>query len=1214
MKAPASVLIIDSNRGSLALMAKKLRKSGIDVTRVLRKDYSGKLLETRPSVILLDGSLAGTAQKVRYSDSLMPPPVLLLYSSPPGDGYGQDLLRDADDFMVHPFSEKEVIARINALRKKRRRIMTGSAIQGVYDAFNRITETTRSGSDDLAVLRIASREVERMIPGVRCTIIILGENRARASALDFEGKEGMLSIPLELRKYPEIRRVIETRKHLNIHDVARHPLLKEVRKLIKGKPLFSFLLIPIFFQEEMIGLFFLRSIESKREFFDIEISFMKMMAVTTATALRNVRLHRSIQEQLVKERTARAEARAKGKITRRLEKLFEHTADGLLIVNSRGMVTDVNTNFTRLTGYGKGEAVGMKVDRVLLPMEKNQNPLSTLLKGKARTALINYELMRKEGSNRYMAAHVEPLPGRKREFLISLHDLTEKHQMDLVVQRTKDFLESVIQHSMDAIIAADMKGFILVFNKAAEKITGYKSEEVIGRKNIVELYSPGGAKDIMRKLRSSHYGGVGRLETCASNLINRDSEEIPINVSAAVIYNENGEEVASVGVFQDLRERLKVEKQLRQAQERLLESQRQEAVSALAGAAAHELNQPLTSILGYAELLQRVERSFARGEEDETTYSVLRNAANIINQEAERMAEVVRKLGEITEYETKEYFDGVRIMDLNRGGIKEDASAKLEFWENLFKSASYGMITVGEDTVITRANPAAELILGQNPVGRPITRYLHESQYSAAIENFYNLVRGSDMQGEAKIKRADGMPARLYLQATKVQGQKEIVMMFRDLGAERKADSIELKLPEQPETRRDEGAGKQIETLRQICECVCRGDDWEGTLLKILGLLRGEIWFDSAGVFFPEAENQVTILSRDKDENSLQKITLHLREDLWRYSQTFFKEGPLIYDDIQQLDMTGDSDEIKKTVSEIKARAMRSVVIVPLYLQGSTLGGMYLASRDEGHFQSADTPFLEQVAGQIAASLASSQLNVFKNKILHSEKLALVGQMAAGIAHELNNPLAAISASAEMILAEESQGDDGRGVKRAERILECTRRIQNMIGNLMGFARPSPDEFIEMDVFELIEKALVFSSCEFQQDKVTIENRIPVGLKPITGVPDQLQQVFINLISNAAHACEGKEQPTIEISARIMENGYMEISVEDNGIGIEAVDFQNIFEPFFTSKADRGGTGLGLSIVKDIVNRHGGVIQVESKPSEGSIFRVILPLRREGQS
>jgi PAS domain S-box-containing protein len=228
------------------------------------------------------------------------------------------------------------------------------------------------------------------------------------------------------------------------------------------------------------------------------------------------------------------------------------------------------------------------------------------------------------------------------------------------LRKTKEFLESLIEASVDAIVAADLTGTIILYNKSAERIYGHKREEVIGKMHVSRLYPEGGAKEVMRRIRSSDWGGVGRLDDMRSWAVDKDGTRIPTSLSAAMIY-ERGQPTATVGIFTDLRERLQTEERLAQAQRKLELSEKQALLAELAGTAAHELNQPLTSVMGYGELLIR---RLPAGTPE-------RNAAQVIMQEAERMANLVRKIGKITRYETKSYVGDQRILDLDRAADDE---------------------------------------------------------------------------------------------------------------------------------------------------------------------------------------------------------------------------------------------------------------------------------------------------------------------------------------------------------------------------------------------------------------------------------------------------------------------------------------------------------------------------------------------------------------
>jgi signal transduction histidine kinase len=165
----------------------------------------------------------------------------------------------------------------------------------------------------------------------------------------------------------------------------------------------------------------------------------------------------------------------------------------------------------------------------------------------------------------------------------------------------------------------------------------------------------------MEKLRSGENGGPGRLVQSRQDILSKTGEHIPVSMSAAIIY-EGGREIGTVGIFTDLRDRLKLERKLSDAENRLEESEKNKVLMALAGAAAHELNQPLTSVMGYAELVKRKIK-----ESDPSSKYV-----DVIYREAERMAEIVRKIGKITRYELKEYVGESTILDIQKAASHEE--------------------------------------------------------------------------------------------------------------------------------------------------------------------------------------------------------------------------------------------------------------------------------------------------------------------------------------------------------------------------------------------------------------------------------------------------------------------------------------------------------------------------------------------------------------
>ena len=235
------------------------------------------------------------------------------------------------------------------------------------------------------------------------------------------------------------------------------------------------------------------------------------------------------------------------------------------------------------------------------------------------------------------------------------HSPQDEHQrmLALELRRTQALLERLIDSSPDAVVACDLTGRVVLFNKAAEALTGYQAAEAIARLEARHLYPPGVPRDLIERMRSS--GPSLRVEGYRTELVPRAGEGVPVLVAASLL-EEEGDEMAWVAILVDQRERIDVEKRLATAEEKLKEREKQAMIAELAGAAAHELNQPLTSVLGYADLLRR---KVPPGDPSA-------RPVEIIYREAERMAEIVRKIGRITRYETTTYLGKVRIVDIDK--------------------------------------------------------------------------------------------------------------------------------------------------------------------------------------------------------------------------------------------------------------------------------------------------------------------------------------------------------------------------------------------------------------------------------------------------------------------------------------------------------------------------------------------------------------------
>lgn len=253
-----------------------------------------------------------------------------------------------------------------------------------------------------------------------------------------------------------------------------------------------------------------------------------------------------------------------------------------------------------------------------------------------------------------------------------------------------------------------------------------------------------------------------------------------------------------------------------------------------------------------------------------------------------------------------------------------------------------------------------------------------------------------------------------------------------------------------------------------------------------------------------------------------------------------------------------------------------------------------------------------EVEGVIAIGRDRTEVKELERQVIQAEKLATLGQLAAGVVHELNNPLTSISAYGEYLLKknEATDGDVGDREK-LHRIVEGAERILRFTQDLVTYARPSTEKPRFIAIEQVMDQAVVFCEHVIADAGATVDKSYAEELPPIYGVEGQLHQVFINLITNACHAMpQGAGRLWVETAEG--GEGHLEVRITDNGRGIPEDQVDKIFEPFFSTKGEGKGTGLGLSIVRNIVEQHGGNIAVRSQAGGGTTFAVRLPCKPTG--
>jgi len=322
---------------------------------------------------------------------------------------------------------------------------------------------------------------------------------------------------------------------------------------------------------------------------------------------------------------------------------------------------------------------------------------------------------------------------------------------------------------------------------------------------------------------------------------------------------------------------------------------------------------------------------------------------------------------------------------------------------------------------------------------------------------------------------------------------------------------------------------------------------------------------------------------------------------------------------VEETSFQGRADaHMRPVVTQLERE--RVALVVPLFMEGTVAAVLVVGEKLSGEiFDSDEIKLLEMLAGETVIALKNAslyeelesrmdELQRAHATLVESAKLAAIGELAASVAHEINNPLTVILANSNLLLRQ--LPSDAPARKRVSTIEMEATRAGKIVRDLLSFARRREAKREQVSVHELLDRAIELLGPRLTGGRVEVERVFDLALPAIAGDRDQLTQVFLNLITNALDAMESGGRLVLQTGIHQEDDRrtMVSVSVSDTGQGISAEHRARIFEPFYTTKSDGRGTGLGLSVSLGIVRMHGGSIDVESKLGHGTTMRVTLPV------
>jgi C4-dicarboxylate-specific signal transduction histidine kinase len=404
---------------------------------------------------------------------------------------------------------------------------------------------------------------------------------------------------------------------------------------------------------------------------------------------------------------------------------------------------------------------------------------------------------------------------------------------------------------------------------------------------------------------------------------------------------------------------------------------------------------------------------------------------------------------------------------------------------------------------------------------------------------------------------------------------------------------------------------RHLQVLREVSEAVSRSLDLNEVVQRSLAALTHVTGHEIASLHLISADGNNLLLRGDRGlSDELRRVNLELPMGEGLIGRVALSGTARRVDNASR-----DEDLLPTARTAVRSDGIRGFVCVPIRARNRILGTLSLGRQTEDRFTDEEVALIECVADQIGLAIDNARLYGEINRqiddlrraqveVVRAERLAAVNGLAAGVAHEINNPLTIIMAQLHLL----AQGELDPQIEEAMGVIDAAaKRAASIVRDLILFAEHRPPRRSRCQVGEQVREVVAFEEARLEAEGITVR----VHLEPVPDVwadHNHLQEVLLHVLQNAQHAMrEAHTGGVLSISVKLTATG-VRIEVRDDGPGIPPEHLPRIFNPFFTTKQPGDGRGLGLSVAHSIVTEHGGRIWAENIPEGGAVFTIDLPI------